>query len=319
MSREVYTGVRGIDITTAGFIYNPKRAFEITNELNRNQPEDKWMEIEIYPILDKKPLALLNFLTKRVKRLPPTPEGVTVEQVFAWQKELPKTKVIRVHLPFAYDVPDLWYRALGDLKNPRHFLWMYALGAAVNKKGIELAQKLEELQDRKVEISAHTNIIKGFSRDGKLEEVKSAVSGSILVESSGRAKSSIIKDNRQFCDPVIVASIAEEYGLDGILFGVDHAVTEEVDLEEAIENPIVKRTIQAMHMSGPHHDLIGVGDEKLTDFLRLVGEIEFEHHNVRAALDLDPRKLKMLSPKAQLEQIRHSRDWILEQQNSRRS
>ncbi|MEK7534517.1 MAG: hypothetical protein AAB600_04225 [Patescibacteria group bacterium] len=316
MSKEVYTGVRGIDVTTAGFIHDPKRAFEITNELNNNQPKDKWMEIEVYPILDKKPLALLNVFTKRVKRLPPTPEGVTVKQIFAWQKELPNTKVIRVHLPFAYDVPDLWCRALGDLKNPRHFLWMYALGAAVNKKGIELAQKLEELQDREVGISAHTNIIKGFSRDGKLEEVKSTVSGSILVESSGRAKSSIIKDMRYFCDPAMVASIAEKFNLDGILFGVDHAITEGVDVEAAIENPIVKRTIQAMHISGPHHDLIGVGDERLINFLRILGEIEFPH-DVRVAIDYDPRKIKKQSTSVQLETVRYARDFILNHQNKR--
>lgn len=310
MNKEVYTGVNKVDITIAGFLGNPKRAFEITNELNKDKPEEEWMMIEIYPILDKNLLRILSGLANKIKGLPPVPSGITIEQVHQWREELPNTRIIRVHLPFAYNKTDLWFRALGDLKNPRHFLWMYALGAAINKKGIELAQKLEELQDRKVGISAHTNIIKGFSRDGKLEEVKSAVSGSILVESSGRAKSSIIKDMSHFFDPVMVATIAEEYGLDGILFGVDHAVTEEVDLEEAIEKPIVKRTIQAMHISGPHHDLIGIGDERLINFLHALGKVEFPH-DVRAAIDYDPRKIKKQDASVQLETIKYARDFIL--------
>lgn len=316
MNKERYTGVSKVDITTAGFIGNPKRAFEITNELNKGKPEAEWMEIEIYPILDKNLLRRLGGLTDKARGLPPVPRGITVEQVCQWRKEHPNTKIIRVHLPFAYDVPDLWHRALGDLKNPRHFLWMYALGAAENEKGIELAGKLEELQDREVGISAHTNIIKGFSRDGKLEEIKSAVSGPILAESSGRAKSSIIKDMRQFCDPAVVASIAEECGLDGILFGVDHAVAEGVDLEEVIQNPIVIRTIRAMHISEEHHDLIGIGNERLIRFLGALGAIEFPH-DVRAAIDYDPRKIKKLDVSSQMEIIREARDFILNQQNKR--
>lgn len=164
MTPEVFKGIKGVDISTSMFIHDPRRAFEVTNAVNIGKSKEEWVGIEMYPIRSRIIRDLLSDLVKENPKYPPVPEGVTVEKIRLWQKELQNTYVARIHLPFAYDIADLWTRALGDLKHPRHFLWMEAMGAATNGYAIKLAQDLQDLQDKPVGITAHTNIIEGLAR-----------------------------------------------------------------------------------------------------------------------------------------------------------
>lgn len=308
MGTEVYRGIKGVDTSTSMFIDNPRRALEATNAVNRGKAPEEWMRIEMYAIRPN----ILDLVSDALKdpKYPPIPKGVTVEKIRKWQEEeFPNTYIERIHLPFGYNTADLWVRALGDLKHPRHFLWMEAMGAATNGYAIRLAKDLQDLQDKPVGISAHTNIIEGFAQEGKLSDIKNEVAF-VLAESTVRSKTSVEMNQIDLYDPVAVAQLTKKYKLDGMVFGLDHAREQGVDIEQTITNGDVRKALHSIHLGERHHDLVAIGNEEFANFFAKAAKTEF-HHPVRATLDYDPRKVKRMSYPEQLKLLTDTTAWIM--------
>lgn len=309
-------GIQGVDLTTAGHLFNPEVTFWLANELNRGKPQKEWTQIEVYPTLDRKPLALARIISERFGLELPIPPGVTEEKIRTWQGKYPNTKVSRVHLPFSYNVYELWHRFLvGERENGVkqqvfQLLWIVYFGAAVNRKGIELAKSLS---DQEAGIIAHPNVVEGFAKDGKLEGVKRGIAF-VLTENERNYSSPILRDRRAIYDPaVVVKNIVERYALDGLVLGVEHGFQEGLDMEGIIGNDSVREHTRAMHLAGPHHDVIAVSGINYKRFLERVAKTPFKH-SVRAALDYSPFVFLHLSLSEQFELVRDTVDWILRTQ-----
>lgn len=317
MNKETCKGLQGVDLTTAGHLFDPALSFRIANELNAGKPKAEWMLLELYPTLDRKLLILMRMVSEKFGLHLPLPKGVTSEQVQQWQDQYPDTKVARVHLPFSYNTRELWHRIfIGERKNGLkqqafQIMWMLYFGAATNRKGIELAQQLGS------GVTAHPNVVEGFAKDGKLDELKGSVAF-VLAENERRYISPILRNQESIADPLLVIqNIVKKYRLKGLLLGVDHGYEEGFDMEKMLADPDIQEYTVAMHLAKPrsqaHHDIIGVGDPEFERFLHQAAQTQFRHP-VRAALDYNPFILSKLSFPEQLKLFRETIDWIRNRQ-----
>ena len=223
-------------------------------------------------------------------------------------------------MPVSYNRYELLHRPiLGDLENgPKQqaiqVMWLLWFGAATNKRGIELAQNLA---DQNVGLTMHTNVIEGFARDGKLEELKRAVPF-ILAENEQAFRSPILKDKDAISEPpVIIERIVKRYGLSGILLGIDHLAQQGRDLVEVFDDELVRSNTKAMHLAGAsshlHHDVIAIGDEEFKGFLQTVATVPFAYP-IRAALDYKPVIFNNVNPNQQVDLYKKTIDWIMSTQ-----
>lgn len=316
MEKKAYTGIQGVDITTAGHLFNPQKTFALANEFNRGNPPESWMKIEVYPTVDRLPLRLLRRFFDRVGLPQLTPPGISEKDVREWQREYPNTRVSRVHLPFSYNPLEAWWRvSIAELGNGLsglkehgfHFAWMMFLGTAVNQKGLDLARAL---QDQQVGITAHPNIIEGFAKDNHLDDLKKGVAF-VLAENERPYDSPILRDRKAIYDPLtVIDRIVKKYGLDGFLLGIDHEYQGRFDKTELLSREAIREQTQALHLgSGSHHDVLGFGDEKMQRFFEELGRTPFQHP-VRAALDYNPLIFGRMSPGQQLQSVREAIAWI---------
>lgn len=316
---EAQEGIQGVDITTAGHLFNPKDTFALTEELNKGKNPDDWAQIEVYPTLEHKPLALIRALSKRFGLELPIPPGVTEQQIRDWQKEYSHTKVARVHVPFSYNRHELFQRATPFIGGERdnglkqtayQILWMFYFGAATNMKGVELARGLA---DQEVGINAHANVIEGFAKDQNLGQLKDSVAF-VLAENERKYNSPILKDPESIANPIaVIRNIVDKYDLDGLVFGVDHALEQGMDPTAMLQDPSIKRATTAMHLAQSHHDVLAVGSNDFERFLEQASRTKFDHP-VRAALDYNPMVMSKLSGSQQLELVRDTIDWITKTQ-----
>lgn len=318
--RETHQGIQGVDLTTAMHLFTPQDTFALANDLNKGKPQDQWAQIEIYPTVGRVWLEPIRLATNAIGlQLPMTP-SVTEADVRKWQKEYPHTKVARVHLPFSYDLAELWHRPFFGENTLRErayqIAWILYFGAATNERGIKMAQELS--QDSEVGVNAHTNVLEGLVRDGRLEEIKQRVSF-VLAENERKYNSPVVKDQRVIYDPVTIArDIVEKYGLRGMIIGVDHGIREGVDIQQALKDKGLRQHTTAMHLAKTipgidAHDAIAVGDEYFGKILQEIARTSFGN-SVRAALDYNPSTMKGKSGQEQVRLVRNTIDWIMSTQ-----
>ncbi len=317
--KETYLGIQGVDLTTAMHLFRPQDTFALADRLNGGKPRDQWTQIEIYPTIGRVLFEPVRNAAKAIGlQLPMTP-SVTEKDVRKWQKEYPNTKVARVHLPFSYNLAELWHRPFFGEKGLKdkiyQIAWIMYFGAATNLRGLELAKTLE---DQQVGVNAHTNVLEGFAKDGKLNEIKQTIPF-VLAENERRYKSPILGDKKAMYDPaVIVDRIVKRYGLNGLVLGVDHGFGQGLDMTDTLVKDSVRKQIRAMHLAktnpGAQHVIIAIGDKQFEEFLRKAAVTPFTTP-VRAALDYGPETMKGKSGEAQLKLVRDTIDWIMATQN----
>lgn len=302
-------------------LFDPESTFDLVNQLNINRPTHQQATIEIYPTIGR---VLLEPIRKGSAalglQLPMTP-NVTVDQIRTWQKKYPLAKVSRVHLPFSYNNAELWHRPfLGEkgLKDRAYQIaWILYFGAATNERGINIAEQLNA-DGQEVAVNAHANVLEGFARDGRIEELKQRIP-IILAENERRYNSPIVKYQRLIWDPNLIREdLVEKYGLSGMLLGVDHGMTEGIDMQDTLKNPKIQQHVRAMHLAqttkDAQHAVITVGDKKFSRFLEEAAKTPFQH-KVRAALDYSPDTVKGLSGAQELELVRRTINWIMSTQS----
>lgn len=314
--REAHFGIQGVDLTTAMHLFNPEQAFALADQLNKNRPDHLRASIEVYPTIGR---AVLEPARKGAAslglQLPMTPT-VSVDQIRQWQKQYPLARVSRIHLPFSYNAAELWHRPFFGEKGLKdrayQIAWILYFGAATNEKGIKIAEELSK-DGQEVGINAHTNVIEGFARDGRLEEIKQRIPF-VLAENERRYNSPILKGEAIWNPVVIVDRIIKRYGLDGLVLGVDHGFGQGLDMTGALNTKGIREQTRAMHLAktnpGVQHDLIAVGDRQFEGFLRRSAITSFSNP-VRAALDYGPETMKGKSGQEQVGLIRETIDWIM--------
>lgn len=304
-----HEGIHGVDISSAGFMHNPERLFAVTNAVNEKEAKEKHMHIELYPFTD----GIVNSVARAFPHLR-LPVGLNSDTLYEFKKKYPHAQVARVHLPFAYNNKDWLTRAFSDIKKPpaffRHFLWRASLGVAKDN-GISLAAQIQNMQDSEVMVSGHANVIAGFAQDNTLMDFKNAVSG-VLVESAGKEKTAIPMDSGKLYDPRLTAEMVTQYDLAGLVFGIDHALENGDDVSALLKNADVRQTTHNIHLAGPHHDIVTIGDERFTTILQQIAMTSFAHP-LRTTLDYNPHTMPQ-STQEQVTLLKNTRDWIFSTQ-----
>lgn len=297
---ETNTARFGFDITTGCFLFNPERAFKVTNGLNKNLDEKDWVGIEIYPV--QKSPSFFQFLP-----------DVSYEKVRSWQALYPLTKISRVHIEFAYDEEERKNHIKpGDFHKSAlspfwHKLLYEQIRDAKSGYGLSLAEKLN------VPINIHTNDILGFINDGLLETIKRKASG-IIVENSINYHRAKVDGPILYNPNVILTEIVEKYGFNKFLLGVDHLLDyydrQNIDPLDILENVLVKKYTVATHVAGLGHRPLKTGDLFYQKFFEKLAQTNFDNH-LRIIFDYSPiglLPLPRLSHQVQL--FQDTMDWI---------
>jgi len=315
--KEPYRGIKHIGISTSAWLGNPEQAFAITHQLNVGKPRSQWVGIELYPT--HYPMGL------------PGPARVTLKRIRDWQKEYSATKVDAIHLPFSFNLLEQAHRmVLGEKKISEkvyQWIWLAIFGVAMNKYGLRLAQQMETA------VNAHSNVIIGFAKNGKLEEIKKSVPA-VFAENERPYWSILLswkpKKAKEIYHPSTIAEkIVKPYGLSGLTLGVDHLVQaksfpvpeeEKKNLEPLKTLGEVKDVLAQVHLASftpkGHivHGFITPEDPVIGNFLRGIAQMQFPRP-ITAILDYDPRQMRKLKPEEQLRLIRGNLKYIRETQD----
>lgn len=314
---ETYRGIKRFAISTAAWLADPEKAFTIAHKFNVGKPKSQWLTIELYPT--HYPMNL------------PGPAKITLEKIRQWQKEYPLTKVETVHLPFSFNLPEHIHRMiLGEKKISEKVyqcIWLVIFGTAMNQYGLKLAQQMEAA------VNAHPNVIVGFARNGKLEEIKKSVP-EVFAENE-RPYWSIIfswkpKRAREIYHPqTVTEKVIKKYGLSGLTLGVDHLVQassfpipeeEKKELEPQKALLEVKDVLAQVHLASftPKgnitHGFLTSEDPLIENFLQGIAHMQFPRE-ITAVLDYNPLLLKRLKFKEQIDLISDNIKYIQKTQN----
>ncbi len=316
-----FRGISNYDVTTSAWLFNPKQALALTDRLNITRPRDEWVGIELYSTISPKLLSLAKRMGVPIARSI-TPDRITPEKIHEWQKEYPHTKISRVHLEFSFDAWEAYFHRptigenvfpLKDGVKQRMFqlAWIYFIGPATSMRAVNLAQSLE------VGVNAHTNVIEGFAKRGKLEEIKKRLPF-ILAENerpyrSPHLRRQGITSQELASNPsVIRKEFIDKYQLGGLLLGIDHAAEQGFNpAEELTKNADVVRAVHlaSTDKSEGTHAYIRVGDPQISRFLETAADTEFSRP-VSVALDYNPIDFLKIPFQGQLEIVGQTFDWL---------
>lgn len=316
-----FRGISNYDVTTSAWLFNPEQALAVTDELNSDRPKDRWVGIELYSTISPKILSLAKRMGVPIARSI-TPDRVTPEKIREWQKVYTHTKISRVHLEFSFDAWETYFHRptigenvfpLKDGAKQRMFqlAWIYFIGPATSMRGVNLAESLE------VGVNAHTNVIEGFAKRGKLEEIKKRLPF-ILAENERPYRSphlhrqGITSQELASNPSVIRKEFVDKYQLGGLLLGIDHATEQGFDpAAELTKNADVVRAVHlaSTDKSQGTHAYVRVGDSQISRFLETAANIEFPEP-VSVALDYNPMDFMKIPFHKQLEIVGQTFNWL---------
>jgi len=269
---KLYRGIQGIEITSSGWLFKEKELYGIVNKLNEARGNNDQIGIEIYPT---------NLI-------------VTPYSIKEWEKEYPKAKTTRIHLPFSHNLSESFYLILNDGFRDKIYdlVWLGVFGVAKNAKAVKIAKQLG------LEINMHPNVVKGFALEGKLDELKQNVPG-VFVENERP-----YKNERIIFDPLAIRDLIKEYQLCGFIFDVEHAdkklftrikkyKDKGIDIDSTLNQ--TKDVLGMIHI-----DTIFKNDTCLNLILSKVSQMEF-NHPLKIVLDLSPLPLVRMKIKQKLE------------------
>jgi hypothetical protein len=304
-----FQGLQGIDISTACFLFNPELAFAVTNRINTELPKEAWMQLELYPFFSNPLFEAVFPLARKLQA--PIPAPITVKHVRKWQKEYPHTKVARVHLPFGFDQQEIWYQAKtrtvdSPTSNIHHLVYLFFLGHALNKKGIQLARELG------VAINAHANVAYRFDQAGRTAELEDGIP-CLYIENSPQyghpGKYPHIENQRVVYDPqVLVRELIGANENRRFLWGTGHTAKAGIDNSKLLNDSVIVSSLGAMHLEGPNHEVVDDKMIAMTNFLQGVAKIKTPH-SVRGTFDYDPRMIQRLKDPADF--LAQNRDYIM--------
>lgn len=324
--KEVHYGLQGrLGVTTSSWLFTDetkglKGAFAVTNALNNNRAREDWIGIEIYPT-DPRVIDVLKKVPGFKDFIPP---HVTPDMVARLHEEYPLTRVDQIHMPFSatgYEAnlhrPTVGenFRPVKDGVKQRVFqgAWMFMFRPALDEKSVNLAEELG------VGINAHVNVIEAMAQKGNLEDAKKRLSF-IQAENErpyrspygNRLKKAGISSQQLMSDPVVIKEhVVQKYGLDGLLFGVDHAFQVGFDPVGVLGK--VSDVMARVHIAGGEgaggHQLISSEDPAVSRFFNEASTMRFDHA-VSVAFDGNPLEFRKMSFEEQVGKLDSLFKWI---------
>lgn len=293
IKEKTYRGIQGIEISTSGWLGREPQLYYLINKLNKERPKDDQIGIEIYPT---------NLI-------------VTPYNIKEWEKEYPKAKTTRIHLPFHYNLSENLLGIIKEKKFSEKFyclIWLGIFGVAKNEKAVRIAQQLG------LEVNMHPNVAEGFALEGKLQEIKQNVPAT-FVENQRPYSSNIVKDQRKIFDPLVIKDLINEYQLTGLILDTEHLKKEWFSGVKSYEkgvSPIsslekTKDVLAKIHISGEkgNHGLLQKDDPLFNSILAKVSQMEF-NHPLKIVFDFSPLPLLTMRSQKKLEIIQTLTDKI---------
>lgn len=304
-----------VGMSTSATIFNPARAFEIADAVNR-KIDDRKMDVEVYAI---PPRLITNHLKPAMV--------VTPERLDYLERNM-DAKTARIHPSWMPNWREIGYQAIfGDWyaslpMRGREVALMALVGGAAYNFGTLLAHKLD------VPMSMHPNVSACYRAEGKFQKVRNAVKR-LLAENS-IAFNSLYQSNRDVLgDPVatiqheIVEMGKKGLGMDGFQYGIDHKfglvrnnnpdfLKEKVtEVIMDFENPLIQQYTEVAHVASPDHDKTEIGDPYMKTILEAMVRTPFGHP-VSITLDFHPQKFMAMSFQQQVDYFEGFRDWVLD-------
>lgn len=326
-------GFRGkLGVTTSSWLFTDegrglKGAFAVTNALNNTRPQEDWVGIEVYPT-DPRVITFLRHVPGIRDFIPP---HVTPDMVARLQEEYPRTRVDQVHLPFSASRYETYIHrpTIGENFLPvkegieqriYQGVWMLLFEPTLSGKSITLAEELG------VGANAHVNVIEALAERDELDSVKKRLS--FLQAENERPYRSPhgkrlrdwgISSQELMSNPKVIADhVVDHYGLDGLLFGADHAV--QVGFDPAEKLPEIAHVLSRVHIAGgggaSGHELIEPGDPLFTNFFEAASRTRF-NQPVSVAFDGNPKEMGKLSFEDQVSRLDGLFKWIRETQEGK--
>lgn len=277
-----FRGVQGFDITTGAFLFDPEKAFEVTDKINENLPESRWVGIEVYPVQKYKYL-------RRFELFP----DVTVDKIHKLQSKYNHTKISRIHIEFAYDNFEKNFMIeKGNFHKSRFSpLWHKILYRQIQQATAGYGMALA--RDLNVGANMHTNVVLGLIKSDQLDLVKKEVKD-IIVENSINYNCPFEQGPILYDPRTIIDEIVEKYGFKKFLLGMDHLIDyfdiQRIDPLEIIKDEKVRKYTYAIHIAGANHGIIKTGDTYYKELLKDISQTTF-NFPVRLVFDYSPLAL----------------------------
>ncbi len=287
LKERTYRGIQGIEISTSGWLGRESQIYALVNKLNKERPKDDQIGIEIYPT---------NLI-------------VTPYNIKEWEKEYPKAKTTRIHLPFHYNLSENLLGIFKEKKFSEKFyclVWLGIFGVAKNEKAVKIAQQLG------LEVNMHPNVAEGFALEGKLQEIKQNVPAT-FVENQRPYFSNIVKDQRKIFDPLVIKGLIKKYQLTGLILDTEHLKKEQFigmwGYEKGVD-PILsleqtKDVLAKVHISGEKggHRLFHKDDPVFNLILNKISLMNF-NHPLKIVFDFSPLSLFKMKSNQKIELLR---------------
>lgn len=285
---------RVVELTSAGWIHNPRGLFARVGEINRERINQgkRPVGLELYP--GHPPMGL------------PGPGRVTLDNILHWQKEYGPAPVERIHLPFHYNLSrEVIYFLETAFLRPRTDWGGKVREAAIayvttNIRSGHATHFAEELG---AGLNAHGHTMETAEEK---HEVAKVVGNTryVWVENDSRFPKG---QSAEASDPSRAMQISERNGFQGIIIGIDHAFQYGDNPEDyfcQMGNKL-KNQLRAVHLSASsgNHGLIREDDKRFWDFIDFIKKWDCDE-SVRFCLDLNPMQMRRLSPEQQLENLR---------------
>ncbi len=302
---------RRVEMTSSAFIFDPERGYWLAREINKARRNKPPIGLEFYPTVHGLPIKV----GERIRFEPKTDWRVSLDKIKQWRDQYGPVPVERIHLPFHWSIPsalkNYFWNSFAPIAKPYEpgsakdravaTAISYMTMTAQNHKAIEMAGELN------AELNAHVNIVEAAGKSKKIVWIRGNSRG-VLVENDldyPRIRPEQIEAER---DPARAFRAVEKYGLEGVIYGADHAFRHGIDPKEAFYQyrEGFDKHLAVIHLSGSRgdHGLITPDDEDFWDFVRFAKENTDER--VSLCLDLDPLAMRRLPKYSQLNYFNHT-------------
>ncbi len=291
-------GVSGFEISSSGHLFDPEQLFGIVNQLNINTPEDKQLKIELYATHRLPGMAYIEDIRKRAGIGLPIPPQVDASYVKGMQEQYPLANVSRIHAPFTYNTQETLQKPFAEkgMAKARSVLYAVIFGSAKNMHAVDVAHDLST-PEHPVDLNAHVNIIEGFARDNRLDELRNP--HALLLVENETEKS--VNNGISTLDPrYVVEQVILPHNLDGLVHGYDHDASK---FAEQMTDPLIQKHLKSIHFADKGHKMMNIDDPRIEQFMKILANIPFAKP-VTVTFDLNPLEVGKLTPRAQFDYIK---------------
>lgn len=282
-------------ISSSAWLDNPKELFKISSRFNIES--DSPCGIELYPTY----LSIPNI----IKRL-------NVSEIKSWYKD-ENTKyasVVRIHLPFSYDLKDKFWRVFGGSQesiNQRfnHLADSLLTGYSTNNFAIKLAQDIAQIQGRNIGINIHSDVLLSYIKNNKLNDLQVPGLYPFLIENEMPYQHRFF-NKEKIGDISEIKKIKDRFCFNGLVFALDHFQTKNINALPLIRK--YQEDIQTIHLAGKNHSPINFKSEKNRQYLKQI--IDSFDHPFEFVLDYAPFSLKNLNFEQKFNLIKEYRQTI---------